>query len=75
MLIAVAGALALGEWAEAGTVVLLFAVAQWLESRTMERAREAIRALMALAPAEARSVQGEPRASHAGRPRRARGRS
>ena len=54
MLIAVAGALALGEWAEAGTVVFLFAVAQWLESRSMDRAREAIRALMDLTPDQAR---------------------
>ena len=38
------GALAIGEWAEAGTVVFLFSVAQWLETRTMDRAREAIRA-------------------------------
>jgi Cd2+/Zn2+-exporting ATPase len=54
MIVAVAGALAIGEWAEAGTVVFLFAIAQWLESRTMERARDAIRSLMDLSPAEAR---------------------
>jgi Cd2+/Zn2+-exporting ATPase len=54
MLIAVAGAMLLGEWAEAGTVVFLFAIAQWLESRSMERAREAIRALMDLTPDQAR---------------------
>jgi Zn2+/Cd2+-exporting ATPase len=59
MLIAVAGAMALGEWAEAGTVVFLFSIAQWLESRTMERARESIRALMELAPAEARLRDGD----------------
>jgi Cd2+/Zn2+-exporting ATPase len=54
MLIAVAGAMVLDEWAEAGTVVFLFAIAQWLESRSMDRAREAIRALMDLTPDEAR---------------------
>jgi Cd2+/Zn2+-exporting ATPase len=54
MVVAVAGALAIGEWAEAATVVCLFAVSQWLEVRTMERAREAIRAVMTLAPTEAR---------------------
>lgn len=54
MLIAVVGAMLLGEWAEAGTVVFLFAIAQWLESRSMDRAREAIRALMDLTPDEAR---------------------
>jgi Cd2+/Zn2+-exporting ATPase len=53
MVIAVAGALALGDWAEATSVVFLFAVAQWLEVRTMERARQAIRALIDLAPREA----------------------
>lgn len=53
MMVAVAGAIVLGEWAEGASVVFLFALAQVLESRAMERARGAIRALMDLAPAEA----------------------
>ena len=53
MVVAVAGAMALGEWLEAASVVFLFAVAQWLELRTMERARQAIRSLIDLAPREA----------------------
>src|SRR5262245_52819406 len=53
MVIAVAGALVLGDWPEAASVVFLFAVAQWLEVRTMEHARQAIRALIDLAPREA----------------------
>jgi Zn2+/Cd2+-exporting ATPase len=53
MVIAVAGALALGDWLEAASVVFLFAIAQWLEVRTLERARQAIRALIDLAPPEA----------------------
>jgi Cd2+/Zn2+-exporting ATPase len=53
MSIAVLGALAIGEWAEAATVVFLFALAQFLESRSMDRARHAIRALMDLTPPEA----------------------
>ena len=53
MVVAVCGAMALGEWSEAASVVFLFAVAQLLESRAMERARGAIRSLMDLAPAEA----------------------
>jgi Zn2+/Cd2+-exporting ATPase len=57
MAIAVAGAMAIGEWAEAGTVVFLFSLAQYLESRTMDRARHAIRALMDLTPVEARLVR------------------
>ncbi|MEI6668323.1 MAG: heavy metal translocating P-type ATPase [Acidobacteriota bacterium] len=53
MLLAVVGAIAINEWSEAAMVTFLFAVAQWLESRNMERARLAIRALMELAPNEA----------------------
>ena len=53
MMVAVAGAIALGEWSEGASVVFLFAVAQLLEIRAMDRARGAIRALMDLAPAEA----------------------
>jgi Cd2+/Zn2+-exporting ATPase len=53
MLVAAAGAVVLGEWSEAAAVVFLFAVAQALEARTMERARTAVRALMDLTPAEA----------------------
>ena len=50
MVIAVAGAGALGEWFEGATVVWLFGVAQVLESLSMDRARHAIRKLMAVAP-------------------------
>ena len=53
MLVAVVGAIGLGEWSEAASVVFLFALAQLLESRAMDRARGAIRALMDLAPVEA----------------------
>jgi len=53
MLIAVVGAIAIGQWSEAATVTFLFAVAQWLETFNMERARHAIRALMELTPTEA----------------------
>ncbi len=53
MLVAVTGAVLLGEWLEAASVVFLFAIAQWLEVRTLERARQAIRALVDLAPRQA----------------------
>jgi Zn2+/Cd2+-exporting ATPase len=53
MTIAVVGAIAIGQWSEAATVVFLFALAQHLESHSMDRARNAIRALMDLTPPEA----------------------
>jgi len=61
MTIAAAGAAVIGQWSEAATVVFLFAVAQALEARTLERARAAIRALMDLTPTEAlvRDAAGE----------------
>ena len=63
MLIAAIGAVALGQWSEAATVVFLFAVAQALEARTLDRARSAIRALMDLTPTEAivRDADGDRR--------------
>src|SRR5260221_7442095 len=53
MLVAVCGAMVLGQWSEGACVVFLFALAQLLEARAMERARGAIRALMDLTPAVA----------------------
>ena len=53
MLVAVCGAVAIGQWSEAAAVIFLFALAQYLETRSMDRARHAIRALVELAPAEA----------------------
>jgi Cd2+/Zn2+-exporting ATPase len=53
MVVAVLGAGALGEWFEAAAVVWLFGVAQELEWLSMERARRAIRSLMAIAPSVA----------------------
>jgi Cd2+/Zn2+-exporting ATPase len=50
MVIAVAGAVALDDWPEAAAVVWLFAIAQALEARSLDRARHAIRTLMQLAP-------------------------
>ncbi len=57
MTVAVVGAIAIGEWMEAASVVFLFALAQYLESRSMDRARHAIRALMDLSPPEATVVR------------------
>lgn len=53
MSIAALGALLIGEYVEAASAVFLFAVAQLLESHSMDRARNAVRSLMELSPAEA----------------------
>jgi Zn2+/Cd2+-exporting ATPase len=53
MLVAVAGAMAIGEWSEAAAVSFLFGLAQWLEARSMARARHAIRELMDVVPPDA----------------------
>lgn len=50
MLVAAAGAVALGQWSEAAAVTFLFALAQALEVYTLERARRAVRSLLDLAP-------------------------
>jgi Cd2+/Zn2+-exporting ATPase len=54
MIIAVFGAIALGEYAEAAAVVFLFAIGGWLESRAVARTRGSIRKLMELTPQIAR---------------------
>lgn len=56
MVLAVVGAAAIGQWFEAGTVTFLFAVAQWLESWSVGRARRAVTGLLDLSPPVARRV-------------------
>ena len=53
MTTAVIGALGIGEFEEGAMVIFLFSLGNTLQSYTMERARNAIRLLMALAPKEA----------------------
>ncbi|MEO6331307.1 MAG: heavy metal translocating P-type ATPase [Gemmatimonadaceae bacterium] len=53
MTVAALGAWLIGEQAEAAATLSLFAVAELLEAYSMDRARNAIRALMDLSPAEA----------------------
>jgi Cd2+/Zn2+-exporting ATPase len=54
MTIAVIGAAGIGEWFEAGVVTFLFAFSLALESWSVNRARRAVEALMAIAPPTAR---------------------
>ena len=54
MTVAVAGAMAVGEWLEAATVAFLFAVSLLLESWSVGRARRAIQTLLNVAPPTAR---------------------
>ena len=56
MVVAVGGAILLGEWFEAASVTCLFSVALLLESWSIERARLAIAGLMQLAPETARCL-------------------
>lgn len=57
MTIAVAGAVALGEWFEAATVAWLFSLSLALEAWSVGRARRAVAALMKLAPDRVRLVR------------------
>ncbi len=60
MSLAVTGAMFIGEWPEAAMVMFLFALAEVIEALSLERARNAIRGLMDLAPSTAtvRQVDG-----------------
>jgi Cd2+/Zn2+-exporting ATPase len=53
MTIAALGAVLIGATGEAGLVMVLFAIGEALEGYTMQRARDSVRGLMQLAPAEA----------------------
>jgi Cd2+/Zn2+-exporting ATPase len=63
MAIAVAGAMAVGEWGEGAATVVLFSLAQLLEARSRDRARRALSDLMQVAPETAlvRGPDGEMR--------------
>jgi len=56
MSIAVTGAMLIGHWPEAAMVMVLFALAEVLEAKSLDRARNAIRGLLDLAP-ETATVQ------------------
>ena len=50
MSIAVTGAMLIGHWPEAAMVMVLFALAELIEGKSLDRARNAIRGLLDLAP-------------------------
>ena len=56
MSIAVTGALILRQWPEAAMVMVLFTIAELIEAKSLDRARNAIQSLMQLTPEQA-SVQ------------------
>ncbi|HET6418664.1 MAG TPA: heavy metal translocating P-type ATPase [Geobacteraceae bacterium] len=58
MSVAAIGAIAIGQWPEAAVVIWLFAIAERIESLSLDRARNAIRGLMAITP-ETATVRDE----------------
>jgi Zn2+/Cd2+-exporting ATPase len=59
MSVAVTGAVFIGQWAEAAMVMALYAIAELIEARAVERARNAITGLMAMAPETATVRQAD----------------
>ncbi|MFP5466249.1 MAG: heavy metal translocating P-type ATPase [Gammaproteobacteria bacterium] len=59
MSIAVTGALALGQWPEAAMVMVLFTIAELIEAKSLDRARNAIEGLMRLTPEQATVQQND----------------
>ncbi|HQS31843.1 heavy metal translocating P-type ATPase [Polaromonas sp.] len=59
MSIAVTGAFFLGQWAEGAMVMVLFTVAELIEAKSLDRARNAIKSLIQLAPERATVLQSD----------------
>ena len=59
MSIAVTGAALIGQWPEAAMVMFLFTVAEIIEARSLDRARNAVRGLLDLAPQRATVRQAD----------------
>ena len=59
MTVAVTGAFAIGQWPEAAMVMALYAIAEAIEARAVDRARTAIKGLLAMAPEEAAVQQAD----------------
>ena len=61
MSVAVIGAFAIGQWPEAAMVMALYSLAELIEARSVERARNAITGLLALSPEQAEVKQADGR--------------
>ncbi|MGE1153010.1 heavy metal translocating P-type ATPase [Pseudomonas kitaguniensis] len=59
MSIAVTGALLIGQWPEAAMVMFLFTVAELIEAKSLDRARNAISGLMQMTPEQATVQQAD----------------
>jgi len=59
MSIAVTGAILIGQWPEAAMVMFLFTVAELIEAKSLDRARNAIGGLMQMAPEQATVQQAD----------------
>ncbi len=57
MTVAVTGAFFIGQWPEAAMVMALYAIAELIEAKAADRARNSIKSLIALAPEEADVMQ------------------
>jgi Zn2+/Cd2+-exporting ATPase len=59
MSVAVTGAFVIGQWPEAAMVMALYAIAELIEAKAVDRARNAIKGLMELAPDTALVLQAD----------------
>ena len=59
MTVAVTGAFLIGQWPEAAMVMALYAIAEWIEARAVDRARNAITGLLDLTPETAEVQQAD----------------
>ncbi len=59
MTVAVTGAFLIGQWPEAAMVMALYAIAELIEAKAVDRARNAIKGLLALAPETAEVQSAE----------------
>lgn len=57
MTVAVTGAFLIGQWPEAAMVMALYAIAEAIEAKAVDRARNAIKSLLSLTPEDAEVLQ------------------